>query len=102
MEDVKCRFFGTSGPTQISQILGNVDEAMASIKPKEDQYLPCLDPEGNKDGMKDGDTDIAKYAEVTIDTNFTGLKDKDGALNRNCSSEFSQLGEGTYKKWSAR
>jgi hypothetical protein len=79
MEDVKCRFFGTSGPTQISQILGNVDEAMASIKPKEDQYLPCLDPEGNKDGMKDGDTDIAKYAEVTIDTNFTGLKDKDGA-----------------------
>lgn len=85
IEDVKCRFFGESGPTQIKQILGNLDQNMAEFESRsKDTYVPCLDPVGNKDGLTvrlqgEGERIFKPFVAVPFDTKFTGLKDKFGA-----------------------
>jgi len=76
--DVKCRFFSESGPTQIKQILGNVDDSIKSVQTKSNEFLPCLDPVANKDGFEYNDEVFEKYKSVEFDTVFEGFKDKGG------------------------
>ena len=83
LEDIKCRFFASSGPVAIKQILDSLDRDMSEIEAMSSgKYIPCLDPVGNKDGLEVQDGDQKKtylpFEDVKLDTKFTGLKDKDG------------------------
>ncbi|MEZ4741129.1 MAG: hypothetical protein R3B45_01550 [Bdellovibrionota bacterium] len=81
--DVKCRFFGDSGPTQFKQLLGNIDANMNQIEEHTKDYnVPCLD-ETNTAGYEfdtdNGQVVIAPYKLSTFSLSFPDLKDINNA-----------------------